>query len=296
MNSAMASKAWQMLKQTCIDWARDHCTSQAAAIAFYAIFSFVPLLILVVMISSSFYGDEAATHEAQQQMRQYIAPQAAELVGEVLAAGFQSGRSTVALVTSIVGLLYGATAVFGQVQQALNTVWKAPCRGEPAARQLLRYLWRRLLALVMVLVSAAVFVMSMALGAAGLWLRPLVQDIAGTHWHVGRVYNMGISLLAMSLMLAMIYKVLPDVRIRWRDVWIGAATTAAAILASGVLIGLYISHAQIASAYGAAGSLVVLLVWVYLTAMVFLLGAEFTHVYASRRPSARVLESSMTVV
>ena len=280
----MASKAWQILKQTFLDWARDRCTSQAAAIAFYAIFSFVPLLILVVMISSSFYGDQAAIHEAQQQMRRYIAPQAAELVGMILAAGFQSGRSGMALVTSILGLLYGATAVFGQVQQALNAVWKAPRHSEPAARQLLRYLWRRMLALAMVLVMTAVFFLSMLLGAAWIWLRPVLRDLAsGEHWHAGRVYNLGISFLAMSLMLAMIYKILPDVRIRWRDVWIGAVATAVAILASGVLIGLYISHAQIASAYGAAGSLVVLLVWVYLTAMVFLLGAEFTHVYASRK-------------
>jgi membrane protein len=266
--------ALDLLKETGITWWRDRALRLAAALAYYAIFSIAPLLVIIIAITGLVFGERAARAEIANQLEDLVGSQAAVMI-ETMLTNF--GNPASGILTSLIGLgtmLYGATGLFNHVQGALNTIWHAPPK---SGNGLVHFFKRRFLHLAMVFSVGAVLLLS-------LFAEILVTAI--TEYlnleSLPQTRNFLISLATLTVLFAVIYKILPQVKIAWRDVLVGAAVTSLLFSVGRLLIGAYMGWSHIGSAFGAAGSLVVLLVWVYYSAEIFLLGAEFTHVYARK--------------
>lgn len=276
-------KAFRILYQMVANWLDDHAPTYSAAIAFYTIFSFIPLVLLALGVAGFVFGQEQANREVRHELQMYIGHEASESLGNMALTAGQSGQSGWAVAVGAVALFLGAAAVFGQIQVALNRIWKAQSVGS-FGRQMWDFVRRKLLTFAMVMLFGLMFLVLMALTSFGPAIRRMFPDAVtprAVDFYIG--YRSFLSLIVVALLLAMMYKILPDAKIRWKDVWIGSLATSGAMLVGELLISLYLRHASVASAYGAAGSLAILLVWVYYSAMVFLMGAEFTHVYALQR-------------
>jgi membrane protein len=262
-------EGWALARQAVTAWNDDYAPSMGAALSYYTLFSIAPLILIVVAIAGFAFGDEAARGEIFEQLAGLVGPQGAQAVQELLQHADRPGAGALAAISGTVALLLGATAVFGELQNALDRIWRAPARKEDEGW--FKLVRARLLSFGMVLAIAFVLmvslVMSAVLSALGEW----------------RALDVAASFALSTLMFALIYKIIPRVRIRWRDVWLGASVTAALFALGKLLIGLYLGRSALASAFGAAGSLVVMMVWVYYSAQVFLLGAEFTRLAATER-------------
>jgi membrane protein len=267
------------LKDTINKWLDDRAMSLAASLAFYTVLSLAPLLVVAVSVAGLVFGEAAARGEITQQLRGMLGPEGGAAIESILAHSREPSSNVVGASIGIVVLLFGASGVFGELQDSLNAIWQVkpkPGRG------------------VMGIVKARFFSFAMVLGVAFLLLVSLLLS-AGLH-ALGTLLgggmpggvalwegiNLAASFAVISLLFALIFKVVPDVRIGWRDVWYGAAFTALLFTAGKSLIGFYLGRAGVGSPYGAAGSLVVLVVWVYYSAQILFLGAEFTQVYARR--------------
>jgi membrane protein len=249
-----------------------------AALAYYTTFSLAPVLIVVIAVAGLVFGRDAARGEIVYQLRGLIGDESAKAVQELLKSASQPGKSVLASVIGIVTLLVGATSVFAELQSALDRIWRAPAlKKQTGIWSLLR---TRLLTFGMVVAIGFLLLVSLALSAAV----SAVDRWGGTlfpTWHsVLQVVNVGVGFALTTLLFAMAYRILPRVRIAWRDVAVGAVVTAALFEGGKYLIGLYLGRAGVSSGFGAAGSIIILLVWVYYSAQIFLLGAEFTWVYA----------------
>ena len=264
-------------------WIDDYAPSMGAAIAYYTLFSVAPLLILMIAVAGVVYGQDAAQGEIVAQLQGRIGPEAAAVVEELIKSVSKPAQGAMAGVIGGFTLLLGATSVFGEIESALNRIWRAP---DPARRSGLFNLVRtRLLSFGMVLFLGFLLLLSLSfstfLAAVGEW-----SNLWFAGWQtVLQFANFMVSFLANACIFAMIYKFMPRAHIAWRDVGIGATFTALLLETSKLLIGLYLGRSSVASSFGAAGSLVVFLVWVYLSAQIFLLGAEFTWVYSHQRGS-----------
>jgi membrane protein len=243
-----------------------------------------PLLVLVIAVAGLALGSAAAEGEIVRQVGGLMGPEGAKLVQDMVVRASRPASGVIATVVSLVVMLFGASGVFGQLQASLNDIFRAPPRRGGGMRGALR---QRLSAFGMILGIGTLLWLSLVLSA----VLAAVHGLLATHLPVlSRVLgplNFGLSLLVVTALFAMIYKVLPDVRLDWRDVWLGAAVTALLFTAGKSLIGLYLGRAGTTSVYGAAGSLVLLLLWIYYSAQILFLGAEFTEVYARRRGSRR---------
>lgn len=283
--------AWSMTKQTFSEWSDDKGGRLGAALSYYTVFSLAPLLLVVVSIAGLVFGQRAAEGSLFGQLSGLIGPDAAQLIQAAVAKAHQTKGGVLGTIIGIVVLLAGATGVVIELQDALDTVWKV----EPKAN---RGLWgvvrTRLLSVAMILslgfLLLVSLVVSAALSALSGWLRSAFGNIAVLSWFVDAIVALGV----ISTLIALIYKILPDAKVAWRDVWVGAVATAILFMIGKYLIGLYIGRASVGSAFGAAGSLAVLLVWIYYSAQIVLLGAEFTRVYANRfgakvRPSRQAI-------
>ena len=277
--------AWEAVEA----WMEDYAPSMGAALAYYTLFSIAPLLLIVIGVAGLAFGDDAARGEIFGQLRDLMGDEGAAAVERLLQSADKPGGGILATVTGVVMLFLGATTVFGELQNALDRIWRAPARKKTSGWwNLLR---ARLLSFGMILgvsfLLMVSLVVSAGLSAVGkLW----GEQLRG--WEtIAHALDLAVSFAIATLLFAMNYKIIPRVRIRWRDVWIGAAVTAALFAVGKFLIGLYIGKSSVASAFGAAGSLVVMMVWVYYSAQIFLLGAEFTwvyaHAYGSRRGQRR---------
>jgi membrane protein len=269
---------WSLLKETYDEWSEDKAPRLGAALAYYTVFSLSPLLILVIGIAGLVFEEQAARGQIAARLEETVGEPAASAIEELLKNAQTTGGFSLAAVLGFAILFFGATGLFVQLQDALNTIWKvAPKPGRP----IWGMLRDRLLSFVLVLGSAflvlILLVVSAALAALSRVLRPDALP-GGTYWW--QVINGLISFGSCTLLFAMIYKILPDVHIAWRDVWVGAAVTALLFVAGKYLLALYLGQSSTTSAFGAAGSLVVILLWVYYSAQIFLFGAEFTRVYA----------------
>jgi len=272
-----------LLEKSVNAWVDDYAPSMGAAIAYYTLFSVAPLIIMVIAVAGMVYGQDAAEGEIVAQLQGRIGLQAAAVVQELIKSVSKPAQGVIASVLGLSTLLLGATSVFGELQSALNRIWRVP---DPAGRSGLFNLVRtRLLSFAMVLFLGFLLLLSLAFGtflsAVGEW---------SNRWFSGwqtllQFANFIVSFLVNACIFAMIYKFMPRARIAWRDVGIGAAFTAFLLEVSKLLIGLYLGRSSVASSFGAAGSLVLFLVWVYLSAQIFLLGAEFTWVYSHQRGS-----------
>jgi membrane protein len=268
---------WQLVRTAAASWSDDYAPSMGAALSYYTLFSIAPLLLIVIAVAGLVFGAEAARGEIMAQLRDLMGEQGARAVQTMLQAASQPEKSALATLTGVVFLLIGATTVFAELQNALDRIWRAPARHRGGIWRLLR---ARLLSFGMILGIGFLLMVSLvasaALSALGRWWGPMFS-----HWELlGRAIDMGVGFAMTTLGFALIYKIMPRVHIRWRDVWTGAAVTALLFTIGKLAIGLYIGKSGVTSVFGAAASFAVLLVWVYYSAQIFLMGAEFTWVYA----------------
>ena len=275
-------------------WRADYAASMGAALAYYTLFSLAPLLLIVISVAGLVFGEAAARGEIQAQLDTLMGPHSASAVQDLLASVHHPAKGVAATLLGLVLLLAGATSVFGELQDALDRIWRAPAKEDAngTGNGWLSLLRSRLLSYGMIIALGFLLTVSLIisalLAALGHTLQPVFE---GWQAVVALGSSVGGFVLA-ALVFALIFKVMPRVHVMWRDVWIGALFTAALFALGKSLIGLYIGRSGVASGFGAAGSLVVILLWVYWSAQILLIGAEFTWVYAnlfgSRKPVAAV--------
>ncbi len=268
---------WILVKAAGSSWADDYAQSMGAALAYYTAFSIAPLLLIVISIAGLIFGVDAARGEIAGQLQGLMGQQGAAAVQALLESVNKPAKSITATLVGVVLLLLGATSVFGELQDALDRIWRAPKRHQSGIWNLLR---ARMLSFGMItgigFLLMVSLVISAALAALGKWWGPLFEG-----WAIlASVTNFLVSFAFTTTVFAMIYKTMPRAKVDWSDVWIGAVVTALLFTIGKFLIGLYIGRSAVVSGFGAAGSLVVLLLWVYYSAQVFLMGAEFTWAYS----------------
>lgn len=271
---------WRLLSSTVNAWLDDYAPSMGAALAFYTLFSIAPLLLIVISVAGFFFGEAAARAEIFAQISLMVGEDSATTLDMVLKSLDKPAASLVGMLVGLGTLLVGATTVFVELQNAMDRIWQVPHRPDfNGVRDFFRV---RLLSLGLVLGIGFLLLVSLVLSALmaalGKWWAPWFGEFAV----VADAVNFVLTLAFITAVFAMIYKWMPRTHVAWRDVWIGALITALLFTVGKTLIGLYIGRSAVASVFGAASSLVVLLLWVYYSAQVFLLGAEFTWVFAQR--------------
>jgi len=274
----MWRNAWTLARDSALGWVNHNASRTGAALAFYTVFSLAPILLLSIAIAGLFFGQQAARGEIFDQIRGLIGPSGAAAVQLVVQNASESGAGPLSTAFSVLTVIIGATTALVELKAGLDKIWDVP----PARRQGFWYLVRtRLLSIGVILALAFLLLVSLVVSAA---LSALEKFSHGEHlvnlaldW-----LNSGVAFLLVAALFGTIYKVLPSVRIAWRDVVIGALVTAALFQIGKYVIGVYIGNSGLGSTYGAAGSIILLLVWVYYSAQIFLLGAEFTRSYATR--------------
>ena len=274
----------QVLKTAVSDFLADGALKLAAALSFYAILSLAPLILVVVGVAAYFGGHQAMAQQITEQMISLIGPAGGEIAKSVLESADEPRKGILAVFIGLGTLLFGATGVFVQLQDALNTIWEV--ERKPGG-SFLSFVRSRLLSFAMVLGFGFLLLVSLILSAAITLIQNKVTP-ATQHGWLWQTVNIGASMVVITALFALMYKLLPDMRIAWRDVITGAVITGLLMTAGKFAIGLYIGHSSVGSAYGAAGSLVVLLVWVYYSAIIVLLGAELTQAYARHRGTALI--------
>ena len=285
----MLIAVWNALKETFNDYMEDNCLSRGAAIAYYTVVSIGPILVLCIAIAGLVFGQEAAQGAMVGQLRGLMGDQAAELIQTMIKSASNKSSGIIATVVGLVTLLITATGVFGELQSSLNAIWKAEAKGGVSGLLKAR-------AASMGLVAALGFLLLTSLVvSAGLHaLSEYVNGVLPGASVLFQVLNFVVSLAMVSALFAAIYKILPDRRLSWADVGVGAVATAFLFTVGKTLIGLYIGSSSVASSYGAASALVIILVWIYYSSQIFLLGAEFTKVWASHHGSAEAFAARNT--
>jgi len=275
------SKAFSLLRQTFQEWLQDKVPQLGAALAYYTVFSLAPLILILLAIVGVVFRDDpaGAWDKLTQQMSYFLDPSAVQVVQEIAQKASQPGKSTLATLIGIALALFGASGVFGQLQDALNTIWGVKAK---PARGIWGFLRARFLSFAMVAGICFLLLVSMALQAMLKIFSEYVQSVLPGGLAVALTVYLIFDFGIVVLLFAMIFKFLPDVKIQWRDVWIGAIVTALLFGLGKWLLGLYLGSGAAGSAYGAASSLITLLLWVYYSSQILLLGAEFTQVYAAR--------------
>jgi membrane protein len=279
------TEAFNMAKETAKEWSDDDASRLAAALAFYTLLSLAPLLVIIVAIAGMALGQDAARGKLTAELAGVVGREAAKGIEAVLAS---AKSPTGGLVGSVVGgvvLLVGASGVFGELQFALNRIWEVKAK---PGRGILGEVKDRFFSFTMVLGVAFLLLVSLVLSAMLSAIGRSFTDLLPGGEIVWQVVNFGASFAMVTALFALIFKYVPDVTIRWSDVWLGAAVTALLFTVGKSLLGIYLGKASFGSSYGAAGSLVVLVVWVYYSAQILFLGAEFTQVRARHR--GRTLE------
>ena len=272
-----AKTIYDLLKQTFEQWSEDKVPRLGAALAFYSVFAIAPLLMIVTSIAGLAFGRSAAQHHIVGQIATVMGQEAGRTIEKILEDASKPASGMISVVTGMIVLLFGASGVFAQLQDALNTIWEVAPKPDRGWKGILR---DRFLSLTMVLGVGFLLLISLVVSAAISALTSYVGDTTGEA--VGHAINLVVSVAVITVLFAMIYKVLPDVKIAWRDVWLGAAATSMLFVVGKLVVSLYLGRSSVVSAYGAASSLVLILLWVYYSSQILLLGAEFTQVYANR--------------
>ena len=267
-----------IFKETLAAWSEDKVPRLGAALAYYTLFSLAPLVIIVVAVASLVFGEQAAQGRIADEIKGLVGATGAEAIQAMLQnAGDRKSSGIVATVIGIATLLFGASGVFGELQDALNTIWRV--KPKPG-RGILAIVRSRFFSFAMVLGIVFLLLVSLVVSAA---LAALGKFGSGTlPTPLLHLVDLVVSIAVVAVLFAMLFKVLPDVRIAWRDVWIGAFATSVLFTVGKILIGLYLGRSSVGSTFGAAGSLVVVLVWIYYSAQILFFGAELTKAYAYR--------------
>jgi membrane protein len=270
-----------LARETVTRWSEDRASTLAAALAYYALFSLAPLVLIAVAVAGLVFGQRAAEGQLYSQLAGVVGDASARAM-QRLVANLHQERSggIVATVIGLATLLFGASGLFVQLQDSMNTIWNAAAPKTQGFRGVLRV---RLVSFSMVMGIGLLLLLSLILSAVGAYVTAFLPRGAT----MAEVFDATVGLVVLTGLFAMIYKVLPDTRVAWRDVWLGALVTSMLFTVGRMGIGLYLGRASVASSYGAAGSLVILLLWIYYSAMILYLGAEFTHVYSIRHGSRR---------
>ena len=272
-----------LFKKAANAWVDDFAPSMGAAISYYTVFSLAPLLVIVIAIAGAVFGREAVTGQIVGQLSGLIGKDGAQVVQGLVASASDTNKGLIAGLISIVILLIGATTVFAELQSALDRIWHVPVEEKPSG--ILALLRTRLLSFGLILGVAFLLIVSLSVSAATAALGTWAGTLMPGSEVLLQLLNFAISAGIFTLLFALIFKLMPSTPIAWRDVWIGAAVTAVLFEIGKLLIGLYLGKSGMTESFAAAGSLVVLLAWVYYAAQVFLLGAEFTKVYADEHGS-----------
>jgi membrane protein len=269
-----AKQLWVMTKQAASDWSEDNATRLAAALAFYTMLSIAPLLIICIKISGKVFGPEAATGQVKGYLTNVAGDKAAQAAQDMIANASQGGSGVLASVISLVILIFSASGVFGELQTSLNTIWEVKAKPNRGFWDIVK---ERLFSFAMVMVVAFLLLVSMVVSTA---ISGISTKIAGNATWLWQIVNFVISIVVITGLIALMFKYIPDVRLRWNDVIHGAVFTAVLFTIGKFLLGWYLGRATTTSVYGAAGSLVALLLWVYYSSLIVFFGAEFTQAYA----------------
>ncbi len=279
------TNAWKITKQTFIDFFDNKVLKLSAALAYYTIFSLPALLIIVIWISDIFYGREAVEGTVYGQIAKFVGQEAALQIQETIRNAALSTNSGIATVVGLVTLIIGSTSMFGEIQDSINQIWRLkpkPKKGKGWIKLLLN----RLLSFSMIITLGFLLLVSLAVnGLLEIFINKFTSAFPETQVVVVYIVNLLLTFTIISFLFGFIFKVLPDAKIRWRHVRAGAFTTAILFMIGKFLIGYYLGHSKMSSAYGAAGSVIVILVWVYYSAIILYFGAAFTRVYAIHRGS-----------
>lgn len=289
MIAKIVRETYHLFREAIGEWMEDKASQLGAAMAFYSILSLAPLLVISIALVAFFMGDQqTAKEQVSEQMHSLIGPEGADAMGAVIENAQEPGVGTVAALLGLATLLFGASGVFGQLQDAMNTIWDVPPKKHSG---ILDFLRNRFLSFAMVLGTGFLLLVSMVLSAVITGTADyLSEQMGGLVWLV-QIASHVVSFVVVTLLFAMIFRFLPDADVHWRDVWIGAAFTSLLFSVGKYLMGLYLGTSSVGSAYGAAGSVVVLIVWIYYSAQILFFGAELTQVWSRRYGSKHLAES-----
>ncbi|TIT20045.1 MAG: YihY/virulence factor BrkB family protein [Mesorhizobium sp.] len=285
----LAAEGWRLLRQSVLGFIDDNALSHGAAIAFYATTSLAPILLIVVAIAGMAFGHEAAQLALSAQIAGLMGPQSAELLQATIENASQKEAGTLASILGLVTLFVAASGVFGEMQLALNEIWKV----KPSGATISRLVRARIASLGLVAALGFLLLVSLVVSAAISALGDVINAYLPFGTIILSAINGIVSFALIALLFAAIYKVLPDRSLQWRDVGLGAVVTGFLFTIGKSLIGWYIGTSAISSSYGAAGALLVVLLWVYYSAEIFLLGAEFTRAYSVRHGSRSDLKNKV---
>ncbi|TVQ66324.1 MAG: YihY/virulence factor BrkB family protein [Balneolaceae bacterium] len=273
------NEIWIVIRQTLSDWVKDNIPTYGAALAFYTIFSVAPLLIILVAVAGFVFGDAATTGQLEEYMSQLMGPELASALQDFVLDAYEPASGIIATVISLGLILFLATTIITQLKNTLNNIWNVTTKPEVSGFK--RFIIDRFVALALILIFASLFILSMMMDLVLYALESFLDPIMPGGVGVWSTLNSIFSFLVLVVLFAVTFKMLPDIRIRWTDVIVGAVVTALLFLLGVWLISIYMGMAT-TSTYGAAGSFVIFLIWVYYNAMVFFLGAEFTYIYTMR--------------
>jgi membrane protein len=277
-----AMDAYKLLRETFAEWSEDKVPQLGASLAFYSAISLAPLLVIVLAFAALFFGDDAARGGVVTQLRGLVGEEGGKAIEGMIQNASKPGTGIMATILSTITLLFGASGVFGQLQDSLNTIWEV--KPKPG-RGIWGVIKDRFLSFAMVLGVAFLLLVSLiitsAIAAVGQFAIRLPESL---EW-LSQILNFGLSFIVVTVLFAMIFKLLPDVKMAWNDVWLGALVTSVLFTIGKLAIGIYLGHSTMASSYGVAGSFVVLLVWTYYSAQILFFGAELTQVYANTNGS-----------
>jgi len=284
----MFTRAWLMARDCVEAFVDDGVISRGASIAFYAITSLGPVVLVVIAVAGLAFGEDAARGALAAELRGLMGKASADLVQTALESASGKASGILASVVGAITLLITASGVFGEMQSALNAIWKAQPKGTTVSR-LMR---ARAASLGLVAALGFLLLVSLVISAILSGLTSYINAVMPFGALILQTLNFVISFGLISVLFAAIYKVLPDVKLYWADVLVGAVVTALLFNVGKFLIGLYLSHSAVASSYGAAGALIIIMLWIYYSVQIFLLGAEFTKIYASRRGTPAAIHAA----
>jgi membrane protein len=276
---------WRLLKEAASDWNRHEAQTRGAALAYYSILSMAPLIVISIAIAGFVFGREAAQGQIVYQIRTMVGDAGAKVIQDVLKSASHPSQGVLATAIGVLTLLIGASAVFSELRNSLNRIFEAPKDTQHSG---LAGTFRfYIVSITMVLTIGFLLLVSLLLTTFLELFEHWVTGVTPIPLEMARAFNVVLSFVVVTVLFALIYKFVPDVRVNWNDVWFGALATAALFTLGKYLLALYIAKAGVGSAYGAAGSLVILLFWVYYSAQIFFFGAEITHILVEYRRSGR---------
>ena len=280
LNTLRLNRPWQLLKATASKWSEDKCPTLGAALAYYTVFSLAPLMLVLLAVFGLIYGNsEAARDKVTHQLGYFVDKSTVEVIKSIAANASKPSKGILATVAGVVIALFGASGVFGQLQDALNTVWGV--KPKPGAG-IWGFVKTRFLSFAMVGGVCFLLLVSLTLSSVVHLFSDQMKHVLPGGDLVPLLVNLLLDLVVVTLLFALIFKYLPDARIAWRDVWIGAGLTTLFFLIGKWALGLYLGSGSAGSAYGAASALITTLVWVYYSGQILLFGAEFTETYATQ--------------